>query len=367
MKTNQKYWLIFSAIGFFAILIVLNDVLFPFIMAIAIAYLADPIVDKLEARGINRTLGVSICFGFMSIFLLVFLLAIIPLLAQQFKTLAELGPVAMTRFESEFIPWVQSQTSIDFAGINWKQITAEVDWTATGGVVTSVIKNITESGGILIALVGNLVLIPVVTFYLLRDWDILIAKIDGLIPLNYLEIVRVLASECNDVLKAFLRGQLMVMFALACIYSLGLMFVGLQLALLIGLIAGLASIVPYMGFIVGLGAALISALFQFQDLTPILAVIAVFAVGQMIEGMLLTPLLVGDKIGLHPVAVIFAILVGGQLFGFVGILIALPVAAVIMVMLRHIHHGYLGSDIYRPDGPLNEFEDTLTQQASEER
>jgi len=360
MNSNQKYWLIFSAIALVVLLIVLSDVLFPFIMALAIAYLADPLVDKLEDRGINRTLGVSICFGFMSVFLVIFLIAIIPMLAHQFKVLAELGPIAMQRFEFEFIPWLQSQTTIDFAGINMGKITSDIDWAATGGIITSILRNLTASGGVLLALVGNLVLIPVVAFYLLRDWDILIEKLDSLVPLNHLELVRVLASECNDVLKAFLRGQLMVMFALACIYTVGLMFVGLKLALLIGLIAGIASIVPYMGFIVGLGAALISALFQFQDISPLIAVIAVFSVGQMIEGMVLTPLLVGDKIGLHPVAVIFAILAGGQLFGFVGILIALPVAAVIMVLLRHMHGGYLSSDVYKPDG-VTSFENELTQ------
>ena len=156
-----------------------------------------------------------------------------------------------------------------------------------------------------------------------------------------------LMRECHEVIGAFLRGQLLVMLALAVVYSAGLMLVGVELGLLIGVLAGLASIVPYMGFVVGIGAAVIAVLFQFGlELYPLLGVAAVFTVGQMMEGMLLTPLLVGDRIGLHPVAVIFAVLAGGQLFGFTGVLLALPVAAVIMVLLCHVHDLYKLSDLY---------------------
>ena len=156
-----------------------------------------------------------------------------------------------------------------------------------------------------------------------------------------------LMRECHEVIGAFLRGQLLVMLALAVVYSAGLMLIGVELGLLIGVLAGLASIVPYMGFVVGIGAAVIAVLFQSGlELYPLLGVAAVFTVGQMLEGMLLTPLLVGDRIGLHPVAVIFAVLAGGQLFGFTGVLLALPVAAVIMVLLRHVHDLYKLSDLY---------------------
>jgi predicted PurR-regulated permease PerM len=185
-----------------------------------------------------------------------------------------------------------------------------------------------------------------VTFYLLRDWDILMDRIRELLPRRAEPVVVELAKECDSTLGAFLRGQMTVMFALGVIYSLGLMLVGLDLALLLGMLAGLASVVPYMGFIVGIVAASIAAFFQFDGWFHLVAVWIVFGVGQMLEGMILTPLLVGDRIGLHPVAVIFAILAGGQLAGFVGILIALPVAAVGAVLLRHAHASYKVSALY---------------------
>jgi predicted PurR-regulated permease PerM len=190
----------------------------------------------------------------------------------------------------------------------------------------------------------------VVGFYLLRDWDLMMGKLRGLLPRQREPQVVGLAGECHEVLGAFVRGQLMVMLALGVIYSAGLMLVGLELGLLIGMLAGLAAIVPYMGFIIGIGAALVAGLFQFGgDLYPMLGIVAVFMVGQALEGMVLTPLLVGDRIGLHPVAVIFAILAGGELFGFTGVLLALPVAAVIMVLLRHVHDLYKESDMYAGD------------------
>lgn len=192
-----------------------------------------------------------------------------------------------------------------------------------------------------------MVLIPVVTFYLLRDWDILMAKIRRLLPRKREALTIQLLGECHEVLGAFMRGQLLVMLALGIVYAVGLMSIGLELGLLIGLLAGLASLVPYLGFVVGISAALVAGLFQFGvEWYPLLGIVVVFSIGQMLEGMLLTPLLVGDRIGLHPVAVIFAILAGGQLFGFTGVLLALPVAAVIMVLLRHVHELYKESDMY---------------------
>jgi predicted PurR-regulated permease PerM len=172
------------------------------------------------------------------------------------------------------------------------------------------------------------------------------ARIKAMLPLRWQPATTRLAGECDEVLSAFLRGQLMIMLALGIIYSCGLWLAGLKLALLIGMLAGLASVVPYLGFVVGIVSASIAALVQFHDWMPLVYVAMVFGVGQMLEGMVLTPLLVGDKIGLHPVAVIFAVLAGGQLFGFVGVLLALPVAAVVMVLLRHAHDNYLQSLFY---------------------
>ncbi|MBR9805475.1 AI-2E family transporter [bacterium] len=170
-----------------------------------------------------------------------------------------------------------------------------------------------------------------------------------MLPRHQLATVHQLAKECDDVLGAFLRGQLLIMFSLGLLYMLGLWLLGLDLAFLLGLIAGLASVVPYLGFVVGVLVSSIAAMVQFGDWIYVLGVLAVFGVGQLVESLFLTPVLVGDKIGLHPVAVIFAVLAGGQLFGFAGVLLALPVAAVLVVLLRHAHHGYKQSVFYGAD------------------
>jgi predicted PurR-regulated permease PerM len=214
---------------------------------------------------------------------------------------------------------------------------------AAGNVLTQVAKSSMD----ILALGGMLALIPVVTFYLLLDWDDLLKRLHDLIPRRMEPRISLMARECDEVLAAFLRGQLMVMVALGIVYAIGLQVVGLKLALMIGLLAGLGSIIPYFGFAIGIVSATAAALVQFGNFNAVLMVWAVFAVGQAIEGWVLQPYLVGDKIGLHPVAVIFAIMAGGQLFGFVGMLLALPVAAVIMVLLRHAHEHYQQSRLYQ--------------------
>jgi predicted PurR-regulated permease PerM len=191
-----------------------------------------------------------------------------------------------------------------------------------------------------------MVLIPVLTFYLLRDWDILVARFRELLPRRHAEKVTQISLECDDMLAGFIRGQLLVMSALSLIYTVGLMIIGVELALLLGVIAGVVSFVPYLGLIVGVVLSGLAALLQFGDWMPVVYVVIVFSVAQMIEGMVLTPRFVGERIGLHPVAVIFAVLAGGQLFGFTGVLLALPVAAVVVVLLKHAHERYVSSDLY---------------------
>jgi predicted PurR-regulated permease PerM len=186
----------------------------------------------------------------------------------------------------------------------------------------------------------------VITFYLLRDWDDLMVKIHNLFPRRFANTVGKLATEADNVLSAFMRGQFYVMLAMSMIYTIGLWMIDLELALLIGALAGLISFVPYMGVITGISLAGIAALLQFQNVMHLVPVLIVFGVGHSLEGMLLTPWLVGNKIGLHPVVVIFSVLAGGQLFGFLGVLLALPVASVIMVLIRHIHDLYTDSHFY---------------------
>jgi predicted PurR-regulated permease PerM len=219
-------------------------------------------------------------------------------------------------------------------------------WQQAGGILASLVASVSRSGLAALGWLVNIALIPVVTFYLLRDWDVLVRHVAALLPRHVEPSVSRLARESDDVLGAFLRGQFTVMMALGTFYSLGLAIVGIDLSLLIGMLAGLVSFVPYLGTIIGIGAGVIAALVQYHDLMHVVLVLAVFGIGQTLEGMVLTPKLVGDRIGLHPVAVIFSVLAGGELFGFLGILLALPAAAVIMVLLRHAHRRYKLSPLY---------------------
>jgi len=198
-----------------------------------------------------------------------------------------------------------------------------------------------------ISALANLVLIPVVTFYLLRDWDLMISKIHDAIPRRVEQKTSQIAQEVNVVLGAFFKGQILVMLCLAVLYFIGLSLVGLEFALLIAIIAGLVSFVPYLGLIIGLVLACSASLLQLHDASGIMLVLLVFTSVQVLESVVLTPILVGDKIGLHPVAVIFAVMAGGQLFGFTGILLALPIAAVLLVLLNHMNDRYKSSQLYK--------------------
>lgn len=346
-SSTQWFWLAFAVlVGFLCYL--LAPVLVPFTVAAILAYIADPLVDRLEAYRLSRTLSVSVVFVVLSLIATIALLLFMPLLQNQFTILANKVPVYIDWLQQTGIPWLSAKLGIDESVFNLQQLKASTQqyWKSAGGVAAKLLGAVSRSGFVLINVTANLLLIIVVTFYLLRDWDRLMARIRGLLPRRSEPVIVQLAQQSDEVLGAFLRGQLLVMLVLAVVYSAGLMMMGLDLALLIGMMAGLVSFVPYLGFIIGIVAAGIAALFQFQEFMPLLYVAIVFGVGQMLEGMLLTPLLVGDRIGLHPVAVIFAVLAGGQLFGFVGVLLALPVAAVIVVLLRYLNTQYKSSALY---------------------
>ena len=225
--------------------------------------------------------------------------------------------------------------------------TLSSEWTKAGGIIKALVSTLSKSSLTLLGWAANLVLIPVITFYLLRDWDNLVKYIRELLPRNLEPKIAELAKESDLMLGAFMRGQVMVMLALGVIYSVGLGIVGVDFALLIGIISGIISFIPYMGLIVGMAIASISALVETGSMMMVFWVFIVFSLAQIFEGFLLTPMLVGDRIGLHPVAVIFGVLAGGQLFGFFGILLALPVCAVLAVLMRHAHDSYLESQIYK--------------------
>ena len=345
--TDSQKWLVLAGTIFIGwLLIALSPILSPFLTAILLAYLGDPLVDRLEKWKLSRTNGVIVTFLILTLFFVVAALLLIPALLHQIDELIILIPKGFTWFKEVVAPYMESRFGIELVALDWSQLTQKLDWGATGNVVKTVLANVSQSGLAMLSAGANLVLIPVVTFYLLRDWDILVEKVGSLIPRYYFGTVSGLAKQCHETIGAFFRGQLLVMGALGIIYAVGLMLIGLDLGLLIGLLAGVASIVPYLGAIVGIGAGLFAAFFQFGDITHLILVVIVFSVGQTLEGTVLTPKLVGDRIGLHPVAVIFAVLAGGQLFGFVGILLALPAAAVIMVLLRQVHQNYRESSLY---------------------
>ena len=350
MAQHLKNWLLLAGLALGLLIIYqLLPILTPFLVSILLAYMGDPVVDFLERYKVPRTVGVIAVFVLVSLIMLVLLLVLVPMIGRQLVSLYGLTPQLIDWLQDSALPWLQLQLGIS-AKIDSldsiKQMFSE-NLGKTTDVMQMLLAKITASSVVFLGWLANMLLIPVVTFYLLRDWDILVAKLRRLLPRKNEKLVVNLIAECHEVLGAFMRGQLLVMLALGVVYAAGLMVLGLELGLLIGLLAGLASLVPYMGFIVGIGAALIAGLFQFGlDPYLLLGIVAVFAIGQALESMLLTPLLVGDRIGLHPVAVISAILAGGQLFGFTGVLLALPVAAVIMVLLRHLYTLYTDSNMY---------------------
>lgn len=347
--TDSQKWLWFAGLivgG--GLLYLLAPVFTPFLISALIAYLCDPLVDRLESWKLSRTFSVVIVFFGMLILLILALLLLIPLLERQVAVLVAKMPEYLNWVQHTAVPWVSQRLGLSEMSLNLETLKPLIaqHWKGAGNLIAKAIASASTSGLALVGGFASLVLVPVVTFYLLRDWDILMSRIRGLIPKQSEEKFVQIARESDEVLGSFIRGQLLVMLVLGLIYTIGLKLVGLELALLIGMLAGLVSFVPYLGFIIGILSAGIAVIVQTQDVIQLLPVLAVFGVGQLLESFLLTPWLVGDRIGLHPVAVIFAILAGGQLFGFFGILLALPVAAVVAVLLRHAHEQYTSSRVY---------------------
>lgn len=352
MSDAQKWLVVVGCVAVIALLYLLGPVLTPFVVAAGLAYLADPAADWLERKGLSRTWATVLVFGVLLGAIVIAVIVLVPLLQQQIATVAAKVPEYLDWLQNRALPWAQRQLGLpaswSFDLTTIKETVVE-HWQQVGGVAAGVLGSVTRSGVALFVGLANLLLIPLVTFYLLRDWDRLIAYIRRLLPRRHAVLAVRLARDCDTALAGFIRGQLAVMLALATVYTVGLWLVGLDLALLIGLFAGLVSFVPYLGFIVGILFATIAAAMQFQDLFHLLLVFAVFGVGQLLESFIFTPLLVGDRIGLHPVTVIFAVMAGGQLFGFVGVLLALPVAAVAGVLVRYARERYLASALYAGD------------------
>ena len=319
----------------------LTPVLTPFVAAALLAYIGDPLADRLQRFNIPRTIAVVCVFllTFLAIGLLVLL--VVPLISSQIGALMEALPGIVAQVEDVWLPRITELLNIE-AGED-VGLGAFVDRYSdmAGSWVGNVLMSVTRGGGALAAAVLSFFLIPILTFYMLRDWDVIMRHLSALIPGSERDTVLQLARETDEVLGAFLRGQILVMIALAAIYSLGLTFSGVNFAIAIGVVSGLVSFVPYLGFVFGIVLAGMTVALEPEPLLPLVGVVATFSVAQLIEGSVLTPKLVGDRIGLHPVIVIFAVAAGGQLFGFFGILLALPAAAVLSVLVRFAYNRYL--------------------------
>jgi predicted PurR-regulated permease PerM len=324
--SNQLIVIFFTCLIFYLIYL-LGPILTPFLLGSLLAYLADPLVKRLEKAKVSHLLSVVIVFSIfiLIIFLLVFML--IPLIQRQIVILIQVLPQVTDWIQNKAIPWMRDILEIDSSTVTSTLSTA---LPKTGWLVSTVLQS-----GYTVVLWGvNVVLTPVVMFYMLRDWDPILLRIKNVFPKSKRPTVIELTRECDEVLSGFFRGQLLVMVALSFIYGVGLTLVGLHVGLMVGIIGGMLSLIPYLGSMFVLVAASITMFVQYGDWHSLIWVFAVYMVGQVIEGYFLTPNLVGQRIGLHPVVVIFAIMAGGILFGFFGVLLALPVAAVIKVLLR---------------------------------
>jgi len=333
----------------------LSPILTPFVLSALLAWLGNPLVLRLEKAGRSRNTAVIIVFVLMSLILALTLILLIPLLEGQIRELILWLPRLAEWTTGTVIPWIETRFNVSLQQYFDPMAIVNLikkHWQQAGGVAATVLGGISKSGLAILGWVATISLIPVVTYYFLRDWQSMLDRLQALIPRPVEPTFMKLARESDAVLGNFMRGQISVMLVLGMIYALGLWLVGVEFGFLIGFIAGLVSFVPYLGAFVGISAALIAALVQGMDPMHLGLVVAVFVVGQTLESFILTPWLVGDSIGLHPVAVIFSIMAGGQLFGFLGVLLALPVTAVVMVLLRYAHEQYTGSNLYGADKPV---------------
>jgi len=343
---HLRFWLIGLAV-FLAVLFLLRGVLLPFVAGMAVAYLLDPICDRLERWGLSRTLATTVLTVAFLILALAAFLLLVPVLAGQVVSLIERVPGYVETLRGQFAQLLAVvEARVDPAMLE------QVEGALAGSTerlvrwVTGLLGQVISGGVALANLISLLVITPVVAFYLLRDWDKIVARVDTWLPRRHAETIREQVRAVDATLAGFLRGQGTVCTILAVYYGLGLSLAGLDFGLVIGLVAGLLSFVPYVGAIVGLLLSVGLALVQFDAWLPIAIVAAVFVLGQVVEGNFLTPKLVGESVGLHPVWIIFALLAGGTLFGFVGILLAIPAAAVVGVGVRFGLGRYLASSYF---------------------
>ena len=340
-------WIALSLLGALVVWL-LAPVLTPFIVAAVLAYVLHPLVERLARRRVPRVVAVTVVEVAAIIIVLAVVLLIVPILSKQLPLLREQIPLLADRLNASLTPLLSRfgvDVALDTASIKafvLKYLNANLeDWTATA------LSSARIGGSILLAIVGNVFLVPMVLFYLLMDWNSLLQRLGGLIPPRLRENTHGFFDECDSVLGQYLRGQLSVMVVLAGYYSVGLTLFRFDLAVPVGVFTGLAVFIPYVGFGLGLMLALISGVLQFSGWHGVIGVAVVFGIGQLLESFLLTPRLVGERIGMNPLTVIFALLAFGHLFGFVGVLIALPVSAVLVVAVRRLRELYLTSELFQ--------------------
>lgn len=325
----------------------LSPILTPFVAAAILAYICNPLVLRLCALKLPRTLAVMTVMAALLLLFAGLLLIMLPLLEKEVTLFAVRLPGFIEVVQVRLLPRLQQWFGADLQWDNTALRNLLVShWQNAGGIAEKLIPWLGSSSGAIMDVLMSLLLTPVAMFYMLRDWDEMTARFDALVPRHWHSMVQDVGSEVDRVLAEFLRGQIFVMLLMSAFYSLALWMTGLEFALPIGIVAGMLVFIPYLGMITGLLLATLAAGMQFSEFSSVAWVWAAFGAGQLLEGMVITPLLVGERIGLHPLAVIFALLAFGQLFGFFGILLALPLSAILLVGLRRGKTWYMSSRMY---------------------
>jgi predicted PurR-regulated permease PerM len=325
----------------------LSPILAPFLLAGILAYILDPIVERMTRRGVPRTLAAIVVLLLAIAALVGIALVVVPLFYKEVGLLLAKLPALLDWLNQNAAPWISAKLdlSLQFDVVTLKAMARDA-FAGNEDLAKRLLQSLGLGGLALAAFAVNLLLVPVVLFYLLRDWNRLVDSVDQLVPRRIHRKVRAMAREMDRVLAEWLRGETLVVLIMSTYYVSALWLVGLEFALPIGILTGLAIIVPYVGIVVGVFLATSAAVIQFGSLPGVLSVWLAIGIGQALEGMLLTPLIVGKRIGLHPVAVIFALLAFGQVFGFFGVLLALPASAALLVGLRHLRAAYVGGPLY---------------------
>jgi predicted PurR-regulated permease PerM len=350
LTDRQRQSVLWGAVGLglLAALWALGPVLVPFVAAAILAYILEPLVDMLVARRVPRILAVILTLLLALVLMLAVVAIIVPIVIKESQAIRTHLPTLVLSINESLLPWIKRTLGID---LQWDGA-ALAQWLrthlATSGdeIMAAVLGTLRSGGNVALQVIGLVFLVPIVVFYCLLDWHDLMRRFQRLIPARWQPLIHGFTSETDHLLGQYLRGQMLVMGSLAIYYCIALWLAGFELWLPIGLLTGLLIFVPYLGFGLGLLFALVAGMLQLGPLNGLIWVAAIYGAGQVLESIFLTPRLVGERIGLHPLAVILALLAFGSLFGFVGVLLALPLAAVLAVALRRLKHAYLASDFF---------------------